>query len=334
MTEQIKIAHGGGGTLMQQLITEEFLPLLRPGSDFHDLADSARLPINASHIAFTSDSFVVQPLFFPGGDIGKLAVCGTVNDLAARGAVPQALSLSLIIEEGFPLDDLRKIIKSIAQTAQQAQVTIVTGDTKVVERGAASGIFINTAGVGAMPANLDFNLSRIQPDDVLIINGPLGDHGTAVMSVRKGLNFASQVTSDVAPLNHLVKELIDTCGDKVKCMTDLTRGGLAANLNELARSVGFIIDETKIPVRPAVRGACDMLGLDVLTVANEGKMLFVVSPAAVEQALAILKNNPLGTQSAPIGTADNKAGRVRIKTQIGGERIVDTPYGEELPRIC
>jgi hydrogenase expression/formation protein HypE len=333
MTDQIKLAHGGGGSLMQQLIRDEIISVL--GNNTLDgLSDSAKIDVPAGSLAFTTDSFVVQPVIFPGGDIGKLAVCGTVNDLAARGAKPIALSLGLIIEEGFEIKKLHRILRSIAATAKQASVPIVTGDTKVVEFGAANEIFINTAGIGIMRDKLDFTHSRIAPGDVLIINGTIGDHGIAIMSVRKEINFSTPVKSDCAPLADMVAKVIDGCGDAVKCMKDPTRGGVAANVNEMAQKVGFILNEKAIPVLPAVRGACDILGFNVLTVANEGKMLFAVAPQAAQKALDILKKHPLGKNAAIIGVADDRAGLVRMKTAIGGERIVDMPYGQELPRIC
>lgn len=333
LTDEIKLAHGGGGYLMHELIRQEIIPAL--GSDsLKELADSARIDPPNGPLAFTTDSFVVQPLIFPGGDIGRLCVCGTINDLAARGAKPLALSLALIIEESLPIKTLRQILNSVATAAEEAKVEVVTGDTKVVERGAANGLFITTSGIGRMRPNLDFSPERIEPDDVVIINGPLGDHGIAVMSVREGISFVSSVTSDVASLAELVEILLNACGPAVKCMKDPTRGGLAANLNEIARKVGLTLDEEKIPVRPQVRGACELLGLDVLTVANEGKMLFVVSPDKAKNALDTLRTHPLGKDAAIIGRADKNTGLVRMRTTIGGRRIIETPYGQELPRIC
>jgi len=331
--EQIKLAHGGGGTLMQELIRREIVPALESTS-LRQLADSARLEVPGSTLAFTTDSFVVQPLFFPGGDIGKLAVCGTVNDLAARGAKPLALSLAMIIEEGLPLETLQKILHSVGESAQQAHVNVVTGDTKVVERGEAGEIFLTTSGIGLMRGDLDFAPDRIEPGDILIINGTIGDHGIAVMSVREGLQFETPIESDAAPLAEMVELVLDACGDAVKCLKDPTRGGLASNLNEMAQQVGFILEEEKLPVRTEVHGACDMLGLDFLTVANEGKMVFAVAPDAAEKALVTLRSHPLGRHAAVIGRADERTGLVRLNTHIGGQRILDTPYGEELPRIC
>jgi hydrogenase expression/formation protein HypE len=332
-SEQIKLAHGGGGSLMLELIRQEIVPALE-NTSLQQLADSARLEVPGSTLAFTTDSFVVQPLFFPGGDIGKLAVCGTVNDLAARGAKPLALSLAMIIEEGLPLKTLQKILRSVGESAQQANVNVVTGDTKVVEHGEAGEIFLTTSGIGLMRPHLDFAPERIEPGDLILINGAIGDHGIAVMSVREGLQFESPIESDVAPLAEMVGSVLDACGDKIKCMKDPTRGGLASNLNEMAQRVGFILEEDKIPLRKEVLGACDMLGLDFLTVANEGKMIFAVTPDAAQKALDTLHSHPLGRQAAVIGHADDRAGLVRLNTRIGGQRILDTPYGEELPRIC
>ena len=244
------------------------------------------------------------------------------------------LSLGLIIEEGLSIETLRRIIGSIANTAREAGVEVVTGDTKVVERGQASEIFVNTSGVGLMRNDFDFSPDRIEADDVLIINGPIGDHGIAVMSVREGLSFTSAVKSDAAPLAGMVESVLDVCGGAIKCMKDPTRSGLAGALNEMARKVGIVLDEDKIPVRPEVRGACDMLGLEVMTVANEGKMIMAVSPGQAEKTLEVLHSHPFGSEAAVIGRADKRAGLVRMKTLIGGERIVDVPYGQELPRIC
>ena len=333
MTDEIKMAHGGGGVLMQELITRQIIPTLGAAGS-SELSDSAKIDLPGVSLAFTTDSFVVWPLIFPGGDIGRIAVCGTVNDLAARGAKPLALSLSLIIEEGFPLEILRKILTSVAQAADEAEVKVVTGDTKVVEKGSAHGLFINTSGVGLMRQDIDFTFERIVTGDVIIINGPIGDHGIAVMSIREGISFASSVKSDVAPLSEMVARVIDKCGAAVKCMKDPTRGGLAANVNEMAQNVGFVLDQQAIPIRPEVEGACDLLGLDPLTVANEGKMILIVSPDAAVQVLKILQGHPLGQGAAIIGYADDKKGLVRMKTTIGGERIIEIPYGQELPRIC
>lgn len=333
MPDEIKLAHGGGGSLMNDLIRREILPLL--GNDHLDaLPDSARLDPPAGPLAFTTDSFVVDPLIFPGGDIGTLAVCGTVNDLAARGARPLALCLALIAEEGLPLTTLRTVMQSVGAAARQAHVQVVTGDTKVVPRGAAAGLFLTTAGIGLLPGRLDFTTDRIEPGDLLLINGPIAEHGIAVMSARPDAAFLTDIQSDAAPLADLVAAVIDRCGSAVKCMKDPTRGGLAASLNELALNVGFVLDEQALPIKASVRGACAILGLDPLTVANEGKMLFVVAPEAAPDALAALRDHPAGRDAAIIGHTDARAGLVRLRTTLGAERIVDLPYGEELPRIC
>jgi len=333
LTDVVKLAHGGGGSLMHELIRNEIIPALGSNT-LTELTDSARIDLPHEALAFTTDSFVVEPLIFPGGDIGKLAVCGTINDLAARGARPIALSLALIIEEGLDMNILRRVLNSVAHSARAAKVEVVTGDTKVVEKGSAGQLFINTAGIGLMRPNLDFTPDRIEPDDVLIINGPIGDHGIAVMSARKTMSFVSSVESDVAALADLTGKLVDKIGPALKCMKDPTRGGLAANLNEMARRVGFLLDEEKIPIRPEVRGACELLGLDALTVANEGKMIFAISPETASKALDTLHRHPLGKDAVIIGSADNRIGLVRMKTTIGGQRIIETPYGLELPRIC
>ena len=335
MTDEIELAHGGGGVLMQQLIRDEIVPGLGaagPGQ----LTDCAGLGVGDAdgELVFTTDSFVVEPLIFPGGDIGRLAVCGTVNDLAAGGAEPVALSLAMIIEEGLPIETLRRILKSVAEAATEAQVAVITGDTKVVERGSANGLFLTTSGVGRVRQGVQLGPGCIRPGDVLLINGPIGDHAIAVMSAREQLGFVSPVVSDVAPLADLVQELLKACGRAVRCMKDPTRGGVAASVNEMAEQVGFVLAEQAIGVRPAVRGACEILGLDVLAAANEGKMLMVVAPEAQEQALAVLKAHRLGREAAVIGRADERAGLVRLATGLGTERMVETPYGRELPRIC
>ena len=318
---------------MGELIRDEIVARLDGGA-LGELGDSALLAVGEGAIAFTTDSFVVRPLAFPGGDIGRIAVCGTVNDLAARGARPIGLALAMIVEEGLEIDTLRRVLQSVAEAAKEAQVEVVTGDTKVVERGAANELFLTTSGVGVMPAGMDFGAERIEDGDVVLINGPIGDHGIAVMGARENLGFVAPVESDVAPLAGLVSEVLAGCGSAVKCMKDPTRGGLAANLNEMAQKVGFTLEEKRIPVRAAVHGACEMLGLDVLTVANEGKMVFVVAEDAVDKVLEIMRGHELGRGAAMIGKAGGKRGLVRIKTRIGGERVVDMPYGKELPRIC
>jgi hydrogenase expression/formation protein HypE len=334
--DKILMAHGGGGILTRRLIEEEILTRFN-NEALAPLSDSALLSLNhPGKLAFTTDSYVVTPLFFRGGNIGKLAVCGTVNDLAMAGAKPVALSASLILEEGFPLEDLAKILDSMAKTAQEAGVSIVTGDTKVVERGSANGLFINTSGIGIIPEAVSISMASAQPGDVVIINGPVGDHGIAILSERGGLEFETPVESDVAPLNSLVASLFEVT-PKIHCLHDPTRGGLATGLNEIAAAsgVGIRLFEEKIPLRPEVQGACDLLGLDPLQVANEGKVIIICPSVFQDALLERLKSHPFGKNASVIGEVmEQPAGTVLLKTLIGGERIVDVPYGENLPRIC
>ena len=334
MIDEIQLAHGGGGILMQQLVRDEIIKTMGDIAASAASADSARIELPAGPVAFTTDSYVVQPIFFPGGDIGKLAIAGTVNDLATQGARPIAISLSLILEEGLKLATFRKILVSVAQVAKQASVKIVTGDTKVVERGAASEIFINTAGLGIMRKNIEFGAEKIEPGDTVIVSGTIGDHGIAVMSQRESLNFSTTIESDVAPLGEMVRQVLDLADSSVRCIKDPTRAGLAGCLNEMAINVGFALEQEQIPVHPTVRAACGMLGLDPMTVANEGKMVFIVASKAAQKVLNTLKEQKLGENAAIIGQANEKKGLVTMKTSIGGERIVDMPYGEQLPRIC
>jgi hydrogenase expression/formation protein HypE len=302
------------------------------------LNDSATLDVPAGKLCFTTDSFVVKPLFFNGGDIGKLAVCGTVNDLAVAGAKPLALSLSLILAEGLELNVLEKILDSIGDTAKAANVNIVTGDTKVVEKGSADGVFINTSGVGMLAENADSSFDRINPGDVILINGTLGDHGMTIMSQREGLKFDTPLKSDCACLHELTQMLYDSFGQAVRFMRDPTRGGLATALNEVAQSSGVNVElnETDLPVDKTVQTAADMLGFDLLNIANEGKVLAVVDPAVADKAIKLWKSHPLGSNAAVIGktTKSSDSPLVELLTKIGGRRIVQTPYGRELPRIC
>lgn len=338
MEEQktILLAHGGGGRLMEDLIRRVIVPKF--GDPGGPLTDSALLDLPTGKVCFTTDSFVVQPLFFPGGDIGKLAVCGTVNDLAVAGAKPTALSLGLIIEEGFAFAALETILSSAANAASEAGVRIVTGDTKVVEKGAADGLFINTAGIGTKIDNARIGFDRIKPGDRILINGTLGDHGMTIMSKRKEISFDSLMQSDCACLNGLTEALLAKCGPEIKFMRDPTRGGLAATLNEIASAakVSAEIEEAALPISPAVRGAAEMLGFDLLNVANEGKVVIVVSQKAEQKAMEVCKSHPLGRQGALIGTitAADVQPLVELKTKIGGRRIVQMPYGRDLPRIC
>jgi hydrogenase expression/formation protein HypE len=333
MEDKILLAHGSGGKLMHDLI-QSFLPeLSNPILD--RMEDSAVFEVSG-RMAFTTDSFVVNPIFFPGGDIGKLAVCGTVNDLAMSGAKPLYLSLALIIEEGLPIADLKKIIISIKKTAAEAGVKIVTGDTKVVNRGSADKLFINTAGVGAVPEGVNISAANAQPGDKIIISGTIGDHGIAVMSKREGLKFDLPVPSDCAPLNGLTADML-AASQSIHCMRDPTRGGLATTLNDFVEKskVGIIIHEDKIPINKAVLAACELLGLDPLYIANEGKLVAIVPRDDAESVLAVIKRHKYGKDAAIIGeVVTAHPGRVVMKTVLGASRIIDMPVGELLPRIC
>ena len=333
--EKILLAHGSGGKLSHDLIKQIFLPqfsnpLLEP------LDDSAKIINRNGSIAFTTDSFVVNPIFFPGGDIGKLAVCGTVNDLSMIGAAPAHLSLSLIVEEGFPIDLLKQIIASIHEMAEKAEVTIVTGDTKVVEHGAADQLFINTAGIGWIRPGINLSGRNAKPGDRILLSGYLGDHEVAVLSQREGFKFEGQLMSDCAPLNDLVGKMLDACAS-IRCMRDPTRGGLATTLNEIASTsnVGMVIEEEKIPVRESVKGICELLGLDPLYLANEGKLIAICPPNEAEPLLEVIRNHPLGRNAEIIGrvTEENRT-RVVLHTLIGGHRILDMLTGGQYPRIC
>jgi len=304
-------------------------PLLAP------LNDSAVFRLK-DKLAFTTDSYVVQPMFFPGGNIGKLSVCGTVNDLSTSGAKPLYLSLAFIIEEGLPIADLEKIVASIKETADEADVKIVTGDTKVVERGSADKLFINTAGIGLIPEGVAISGSKAKPGDVVILTGTIGDHGVAVLSKRQGLSFSTTLESDCAPLGKMVAGMLKA-STNIHSLRDPTRGGLATTLNELAKQSGVSIriDESKIPVRDEVIGACEMLGLDPLYIANEGKMIVIASAKDCDKILAAIKSNKYGKNAAVIGeVASGQPGRVVMKTLLGANRIIDMLVGEPLPRIC
>ena len=333
---KILLAHGGGGQMSDELIRRLIVPKLN-NDTLAQLGDSAKLNLASGSICFTTDSYVVKPLFFNGGDIGKLAVCGTVNDLAVAGARPAALSLAMIIETGFEIELLEKILDSIGRTAQENDVKIVTGDTKVVEAGEADGIFINTAGLGVRLAGVELGFEKIAAGDKVIISGTIGDHGMTIISQRQDIKFQSQLKSDCAGLAGLTCELLQN-STGVKFMRDPTRGGLAAALNDIARTTGLSveIDQARIPINPTVQAAADMLGFDVLNIANEGKFVAVVSPQSAEKCLNICKKHPLGTNAGIIGqvveTGDVPI--VEMTTRIGGRRIVQMPYGRELPRIC
>jgi hydrogenase expression/formation protein HypE len=335
-SDRILLAHGGGGQLSDELIRHHILPRFKNDA-LAEMADSAKLNLASNSICFTTDSYVVKPLFFNGGDIGKLAVCGTINDLAVSGAVPVALSLSLIIEEGFEFELLEKILASISETTRQNKVDVVTGDIKTVEAGAADKIFINTAGIGTRLPDVDLGYNRISAGDKIIINGTIGDHGMTIISQREGIKFQSKLKSDCASIAELAQQLLEN-GEKVKFMRDPTRGGLAATLNEICRASGLSIEinEADIPINPTVQAAADMLGFDVLNIANEGKLVAVVSAESADNCLNICKKNGLGKKASIIGKVikANDMPIVEMTTRIGGKRIVQMPYGRELPRIC
>jgi hydrogenase expression/formation protein HypE len=330
------MGHGGGGKLGNELVEHLFLPAFR-NPELENLGDAAVLDLGGGKLAMSTDSFVVQPLFFPGGSIGELAVNGTVNDLAVSGAEPKFLSASFILEEGFPLAQLAAIVDNMARAAITAGVKIVTGDTKVVEHGHGDGCYINTAGVGLLRPGISVGPHRAQPGDEILVSGTIGDHGMAIMSVREGLEFESQIRSDCAALNGMIAEVLAAVGTAVHTMRDPTRGGLASTLNEIAQSsgVGIEIDEPSLPVRPQVQSACELLGLDPVYVANEGKAVFFVAPEAAEKILAILRAHPLGKDAARIGrvTAEHKRMLV-ARTAMGANRVIPTQIGEQLPRIC
>jgi hydrogenase expression/formation protein HypE len=333
--ERITMAHGAGGkataTLVEGLFLEAFTnPMLAR------LEDQAVLVAGTTRLAFTTDSFVVKPLFFNGGDIGDLAVNGTVNDLAVSGATPRWLSAGFILEEGFPVADLRRIVDSMAAAAQAAGVELVTGDTKVVERGSADGLYLNTAGVGVLERPLELGAGRARPGDAVLVSGPIGEHGVTILLARGELELESDVASDTAPLHGLIGDLLDATSG-VRCLRDATRGGVATVLNEIARASGVavVLDENAIPMRPDVLGACELLGIDPLYVACEGRMVVVVDGDEAEAALAAMQAHPLGAGAAIIGTAAaDPPGLVLLKTTFGGTRIVDVLIGDPLPRIC
>ena len=333
MEDRILLAHGSGGKLSHDLVEENFVPLFN-NAILRKLDDSAVFELSG-RLAFTTDSYVVNPIFFPGGDIGRLAVCGTVNDLAMSGAVPKYLSISLIIEEGLSMSELQRVVASIKDAALEAEVQVVAGDTKVVNRGSADKLFINSSGVGVITPSVDISSSNAKAGDKVILSGSVGDHGIAVISKREGLRFSSSIESDCAPLNKLVAEMLGS-GAKIHCLRDPTRGGLASTLNEFAArsDVGIKIEEEKILVDEAVRAACELLGFDPLYVANEGKLIAIVADR-VENLLSTMRRNKYGTKAAVIGeVVSEHPGRVVMKTIMGTSRIVDMITGEQLPRIC
>lgn len=332
--DKILLAHGSGGKLAHDLVEKSFIKRL--ANPLLDKLDDSAVFNLSGRLAFTTDSYVVSPIFFPGGDIGKLAVCGTVNDLAMSGAKPLYLSLAFIIEEGLSLAELEKIIDSVQKAAGEAGVEIITGDTKVVPRGSADRLFINTAGVGLISEGVDIAGDRARPGDKVILNGAIGDHGIAVISQREGLSFATKLKSDCAPLGGLVADML-TASKNIHCLRDPTRGGLATTLNELAKQskVSIRVEESAVPVREEVLGACEMLGFDPLYVANEGKLVAIVPPGDADKILKAMKKNKYGEESVIIGeVAEENPGRVVMKTVLGGRRIVDMLVGDLLPRIC
>ncbi len=331
----IILGHGGGGKLSSELVEQIFLPAF--DNDYLAvLGDSTVFQVPAGRLAMTTDSYVVQPLFFPGGCIGDLAVNGTVNDLCMSGAKPLYLSAGFILEEGFPVAQLRRIVDSMAAAARKAGVAIITGDTKVVERGHGDGCYINTSGVGVVPEGLEIAPTKAQPGDAVILSGTLGDHGMAIMSVREGLEFESPIVSDSAALNEMVAAMVAVSAD-IHVLRDPTRGGLAASLNEIATAskCGIVVDETCVPVNSAVQSACEILGLDPMLVANEGKLVCIVPARAAADVLSAVKSSPHGTSAALIGSVvAEHPGMVIAKTAIGASRVITVPIGQQLPRIC
>lgn len=333
--DTILLAHGSGGSYSRRLVEDVFAnafsnPLLAP------LNDQAVFSLPAKNLAFTTDSYVVRPIFFPGGDIGKLSVCGTINDLAVGGARPVYLSASFIIEEGLSMDELKSVVESMAKTARDAGVSIVTGDTKVVERGKGDKLFITTTGIGVIDGPV-LTPANIRPGDAIILSGSIGDHGIAIMTHREGIRMDVPVESDCAALHTLVKDVLAAAGPGVRAMRDPTRGGLATVLNEFAASAGcsMTITEDALPVKEAVRGACELLGFDPLYLANEGKLVAVVAREFTKAALSAMRSHPLGKDAAVIGTVlDAPKGKVLLETSIGNKRIIDMLSGEQLPRIC
>jgi hydrogenase expression/formation protein HypE len=332
--DMIVLGHGSGGKLSHDLINRLFLPELGKAAP-RALDDSAVININGQRLAMTTDSHVVSPLFFPGGDIGKLAVCGTVNDLAMVGAKPYALTCGFVVEEGLSFEILQRVVQSMRDAAAEAGVFIAAGDTKVVQRGGADQLFINTSGIGLVGPGLDISGANAKVGDVLIVSGTLGDHGIAVMSAREGLGFTTDLLSDVAPLNHLVQAMLEA--GEVHVLRDPTRGGLATTLNEIAKQSNVVIElqDPQIPVKPQVRAACEMLGFDPLYVANEGKLIAFVKADDAEKILSVMKQTQYGREAVIIGKViEQGKSQVRLKTAIGGTRLVDMLPGEMLPRIC
>ncbi len=332
----VLLAHGGGGSLSQMLIESMFVAAFsNPALD--QLHDGAVVDVNGARLAISTDSFVVSPLFFPGGDIGSLAVHGTINDLAMCGAMPLGLSAGLILEEGFAMEDLWRVVSSMQKAAEEAGTAIVTGDTKVVDRGKGDGVYINTTGIGLVPEGIEVTPARARPGDVVLINGGIAEHGIAIMSVREGLEFETALESDSAALHGLVAAILDAGGDSVHVLRDLTRGGLASAVNEIAKAAGcgIHLTEAGIPIHDEVRGACEILGFDPLYVANEGKCIAIVAADAADEVLEAMRQHPRGAAAARIGeVVEDHPGRVVMRSRVGGNRIVDMLSGEQLPRIC
>ena len=333
--DTVLLGHGSGGRLSAELIQAVFLPAFQ-NPILDRLDDQAVVDLNGTRVAFTTDSFVVKPLFFPGGDIGSLAVHGTINDLAMGGAKPLFLSAAFILEEGLPVKTLRKVVESMRDAAAAAGVAIVTGDTKVVEKGSGDQLFINTTGIGVVPEGVNLSASAAQPGDRILLSGTIGDHGIAILAQREGLEFESRIESDSAALHTLVADMLKVSRD-IRCMRDPTRGGVSSTLNEIAAQsgVGIELIESEIPVREEVRGACEMLGLDPLYVANEGKLIAMVEAKVADQILAAMRNHPLGRDAYIIGAVtDTHRGLVTMRTALGTSRVVDMLTGDQLPRIC
>jgi hydrogenase expression/formation protein HypE len=333
--DAILLVHGSGGRMSAELLQSVLLPAFG-NPILNQLDDQAVVEFGGSRLAFTTDSFVVRPLFFPGGDIGTLAVNGTINDLAMGGAKPLFLSLALILEEGLPMDDLRRVVESIRVAAGIAGVQIITGDTKVVEKGSGDQIFINTSGIGIVPSGVALSAGHARPGDCVLLSGPIGDHGITILSQREGLEFAGDIASDTAALHSLVADMLAASAE-IRCMRDPTRGGLSSSLNEIAaRSrVGIELDEKSIPLREEVLGACEMLGLDPLYVANEGKLVAIVAPQSADDVLQVMRKHPLGRQAQIIGkVTESQPPIVTMRTRLGTSRIVDLLTGDQLPRIC
>jgi len=334
--DTVTLAHGGGGKVAQRLIQQLLLPAL-DNPALRELHDGAVLPWGHGTLAVSTDSYVIRPPFFPGGDIGLLAVHGTVNDLAMCGARPRYLSLSFILEEGFPLRDLWRILVSVREACRELGIAVVTGDTKVVEHGKGDGVFINTTGIGECIRGAEISPRRVASGDRVLLSGPIAEHGMAILSLREGLRFESDLKSDTAPLSGAVELLLSRLGMRVHALRDATRGGVASVLNEIATSaaLGIVLDEMAVPVRESVRGACELFGLDPLYVANEGRFVVFVEETAADEALGVLREHPLGREACPIGEVVAAHPRVvRLRSRFGGSRVLDMISGEQLPRIC